>query len=392
MPPLPLINITSNYEDCNNALFSVYAIRINDTILYKDTLEHNLTYLRTMQNEDWHVNCDKWSYYFNCPVGSIGRSKLYLQNLGTVTLRYCWKQINSPHSEYYERPVFFFNKTENVICPGQKQELFFTFLSNEPGAYSEKWELQFVNVNFFDILEKQLVVVLNADSVENITKIKRKVETLENIIYFKVLKNMMRDFLREVFLKATSIEPQIYPYKKLLLEGEIFIMKNPVYYYHQTEVLKLNDLFNEMVPEKVWDLSITSWRYAMMNREFDDRMKYFTLLKSSHRECVKPHEETDDLLEQKYKAVNLLLGRMADKFDEVFETILENQGNSDNKQISVSKYSLGAQDENVPLIVKNIFYIRAYEHVAKTMELCAGALSSLDLSRWIDFDFCRTYS
>lgn len=393
MPPLPTINIISNYEDVRDVLYSVYAIRINDTIFFKDITGQDLTHLAKKQDEYWHVKCNSWSYYFNCPVNRVGRSKLLLENLGTVSLRYCWKKVNQFNIEDSNEMVFFFNKNENVIFPGQKQELLFTFLSSEPGSYIESWEIVFLNVNFFDKQEKRLIIDLHADSVENVHKIKKKIEKLEKMIYNTVLKNMCRDLLREAFIKATSVKPQIYPYKKLLLEAEMFVMKNPVCFYHQSEVVKMKELFTEMAPERVWDLSITTWRYTMMDRDFDDRMKFYGLLKASHRECLKPCLEDDNLLEYKYRAVKQLLEQMATKFDEEFARIPEMIAIYNPNHIDILKDA--SQDEertNIPTppLVQNIFYIRAYEHVASMIEQCAGVLSSLDLNRWIHFDFCRT--
>ncbi|KAI8424550.1 hypothetical protein MSG28_003007 [Choristoneura fumiferana] len=104
----------------------------------------------------------------NEQVKRVGRSKLYLQNLGTVTLRYCWKKIKKPipfiPEDTYDQ-VFFFNKNEDVLPPGQDKEIFFTFISDKP--------------------------------------------------------------VNDVVDKATVTTPQIYPYKKYFLEAELFVMKNP---------------------------------------------------------------------------------------------------------------------------------------------------------------------
>ncbi|CAH2105828.1 unnamed protein product [Euphydryas editha] len=391
LPPLPTINVKSNYEtpehDCN-----IYAIRINNTILLKDFESYKLRYLVKMQNESWHEKCDSWSYYFNCPINKVGRSRIFLQNLGTVTLRYCWKKIKLPFEDTQD-PVFFFNKNENVIYPGQKQDVLLTFISSLPGSYSESWEMKFLNICFFDNQSKKLTINLYADSTENLVKIKKKIKKLKNIIYNNVLKNLVRDILDEIFEKATSVEPQIYPYKKFFLEAEMFVMKNPVCFYHQTEVMKLREIFSEMAPKITWDLSISTWRLVMMSKQFDDRMKYYEMLRMSHRECLKPWYEDDDLLKQKYAVINQLLGQMADKFDEEYVRLFEKLNIVDQSQERLmSEKSLQEQLPNISFShdAKNTFYLHAYEHVANTMELCAGFLSSLDMNRWINFDFCQS--
>lgn len=346
-----------------------------------------------MQNESWHEQCDSWSYYFNCPINKVGRSKIFLHNLGTVTLRYCWKKIKSPYEDTKD-PVFFFNKNENVIYPGEKQEVSLTFICSLPGSYSESWEIKFLNVCFFDNPSKrQIIINLYADGTENVVKMKKKIKKLKSIIYNNVLKNLAIDILDEILMKATSVEPQIYPYKKFFLEAEEFIMKNPVCFYHQTEVLKLREIFSEMAPKESWDLSISSWRLVMMTKQFDDRMKYYEMLRMSHKECLKPWYEDDDLLKKKHAVVNQLLGQMADKFDEEYARLFEKLNDDDQSQERLmSERSLQERLPNVTLSqdAKNTFYLHVHEHLATTMGLCAGFLSSLDMNRWINFDFCQT--
>lgn len=346
-----------------------------------------------MQNESWHEQCDSWSYYFNCPINKVGRSKIFLHNLGTVTLRYCWKKIKSPYEDTKD-PVFFFNKNENVIYPGQKQEVSLTFICSLPGSYSESWEIKFLNVCFFDNPSKrQIIINLYADGTENVVKMKKKIKKLKSIIYNNVLKNWAINILDEILMKATSVEPQIYPYKKFFLEAEEFIMKNPVCFYHQTEVLKLKEIFSEMAPKESWDLSISSWRLVMMAKQFDDRMKYYEMLRMSHRECLKPWYEDDDLLKKKHAVVNQLLGQMADKFDEEYARLFEKFNNDDQSQERLtSERSLQERllNDTLSQDAKNTFYIYVHEHLATTMGLCAGFLSSLDMNRWINFDFCQT--
>ncbi|XP_039749907.1 MYCBP-associated protein-like [Pararge aegeria] len=390
LPPLPNIILSSD-EISEEVLCTVYAVRINDTILFKEIPHQTLKHLEKLKNDYGRDKCNSWSYYFNCPVSRVGRSTLFLQNLGTVSLRYCWKKITRANADDSPTQVFFFNKNENVICPGQSQEVYFTFMSNTPGTYEESWELVFLNICFFDSLENQLILNFYADSVENLAKIKKKTAKLENLIYANVLINIARDLLAEIILKATSIEPQIYPYDKIILEADIFVMKNPACFYHQTEVMKMKDMYTEMIPGELWDLSINSWRTAMMNKEFNERMKYYEYLRLAHRECLKPWYENRDLLTEKYIAVNQILGRLADKLDEeycritemYFDIDLEPTVSSTSQREKLLFYSSSS-------IVHHILYLRTHEYLGIATELCAGVLSSLDLNRWVKFDFCKT--
>ncbi|XP_032513235.2 MYCBP-associated protein-like [Danaus plexippus] len=387
MPSVPVISIILQNEPLGDFYPSIYAVRINDTVFFKNTPPHDLHSLHEMQKQSWHVNCNSWSYYFNCPVKRVGRSKLFLQNLGTVTLKYCWKKLKPVSVEDYQEPVFFFNRNENVICPGQTQYIYFTFISGEPGSYRETWELIFYNVSFYESVDKAFKVNLYADSTENFYKIKKKIEKLENFIYNILLRNIARDLLHEIITKSTSVQPQVYPYKEMFLEAEMFVMKNPVCYYHQTEVMKMKNFYEEMVVHRQWDLSISSWRLEMMKKDYEERMKYFDLLKSSHKELQKPWYEKNDLFEQKYKAVYELLGQFASKLDYEYTRIPSMFFMSFPEE---SQIQSSTTIQESPAVVTHIFFLRAYEHFSVTIELCAGILSSLDLNRWIHFDFCRT--
>lgn len=393
-------------EDVDNIrtepLSGVYALKINNTVLYKAIPGHDLNIFSSFsfREEETDDSCTTWTYYFNVPAKTAGRSKLFLQNIGTVTLRYCWKKIKQAIPFIPEEPyeqVFFFNKNEDVISPGQAKDIYFTFVADAPGIHSEFWELSMSNINFFENSRKRLIVNLYADSVRKKENILKKVLLLKKDINDRVMYNIACQVLNEIIEKVFEVVPQIYPYKKYFVEAEIFVLKNPVCFYHQTEVNKMKDLYKEMVKEQEWDLSISSWRQKMMAKEFDERMKYYGLLQQSHAELLKPWYEGDGLIKEKLRTVKCLLGQFADLFDKEYaratEPIMESsRGESKgivHSMVLVSKIKLSAKDAVAEQMWHNIFYLRMYDHLVTSIELCAGVLSSLDLNRWIEFDFCQ---
>lgn len=345
-----------------------------------------------MQQESWHESCYSWTYYFNTPVRKMARSKLFLQNLGTVSLRYCWKRVKRPvpfiPEDAYEQK-FFFCKNEDVISPGQKKEKYFTFISDRPGIYNETWELAVVNICMFDSLTDKLLVDLVGDSVEKVKKITRKIDKLQNKINRKATKSMIQHWLRDFITDATTVKAEQYPYKNFLLEAELFMIKNPVCFYHQSEVQKLKEVYTVMTEQK-WDLSIGTWREAMMAKEFDERMVYFDTMKTSHNKVLlKPLFEGDELLKEKYRMVNTLMGMLLDKFYDEKKRTAEYNGSSSVMPTTDKLVSPLPETMLTPYTTMNIFYMRMYDHVAVFIETIAGVLSSLDLNRWIDFDFCN---
>ncbi|CAG5041449.1 unnamed protein product [Parnassius apollo] len=396
LPALPKILLYPTDDLPSEDSSRICAVRINNTVLIKAEPGQHLAELRKMQHEKWHESCSSWFYYFNVPVKRVGRARLFIQNLGTVTLRYCWKKIKQQIPFIPEdtvSQVFFFNKNEDVLSPGQSREVNFTFVSNDTGIYSELWELIFCNVTCFDSLLSQLTVNLQADCVDDMKKIRHKTDLLKVRLNRKAVRKLIRKMLNEAIEKASSVEPQIYPYKKLFLEAEMFVMKNPVCFYHQTEINKLKEFYAEMTTGETWDLSITSWRSSMMQKAFDDRMKYYEILQQSHSELLKPWYEGKSVLEQKYHAVKLILMELADKFDKEY-LVLTKASNLTEQSDEMNGMPL----ETILLVMihsdshwmeRKIFYMRMYDHIATAVEACVGVISSLDLNRWIHFDFCR---
>ncbi|CAB3239453.1 unnamed protein product [Arctia plantaginis] len=396
IPKPPKISVDEPTSEAMVSISGVYAVKINNSIFYKEPHELSLIHLSKLKNQSGHEECLSWTYYFNAPAKRVGRGKLFLQNLGTVTLRYCWKkikrQIQFIPTDVPEQ-VFFFNKNEDVLSPGQSKYICFTFISDRPGIYNEFWELCFFNVNFFTTTSEKFTIDLYADSVENAESMTRQVELLKCRIRNKTLYALCNEFVDEAFDRVFAIVPQIYPYKKYFIEGQLFVMKNPVCFYHQTEVTHMKEMYEkEMAPGQTWDLSISNWRKIMMEKRFDDRMKYFDVLKKSHSECLKPWYEGDQLIKDKYRAMNNLWCQFANNLDIEYERIRNNFiKTSDTEQSTDALQSVEILiDPLTEQKIHNIFYIHAYDHLVTTIELCAGVLSSLDSNKWIEFDFCQS--
>ncbi|KAJ2952004.1 hypothetical protein O0L34_g4266 [Tuta absoluta] len=391
---LPTITLTPPQNECEESLSGVYALRINNTIAIKYIPKQDTTVLDNMQKETWHENCSNWLYYFNVSENRIGRAKFILQNLGTVTLRYCWKKIRKiiPYIPEENDHNFFFNKNEDVIAPGQSKTIYFTFVANGPGIFTQTWEFAIMNNILFDTMRDKFSVTLIGDSVEDVKKISRKIEKLEASLDKKAVYKMVFNLVSATITNALDVQHEIYPYKKYFIQAELFVARNMQHYYHQAEVHLLKDLYRHMTGKPKWDLSLLTWRNMVMEKEFDERMRYYDQLKKSHRVLLTPWYEGEDLLYEKHRAVKLLLGQLALKFFDEFERVCEWNG-----VLKKSSQYPNSKEIVPPLplcpikkdTVHNIFYMRMYDHVADTIEMVAGIVSSMELNRWIEFDFCK---
>ncbi|XP_041970835.1 MYCBP-associated protein-like [Aricia agestis] len=374
---------------------SVYAVQINESIYYKCYQGVGLKHLANIQKQITLQS--SWTYYFNITVNKMGRAKLFLKNMGTVSLRYSWKKIVRP-IEFIPNTnnelVFFFNKSDDIIYPGEEKHILFTCLSNRAAFYNESWEMKFRNVSFLESQNDKFEIKLNADVTENLDLIKRKVNKIKNSIEHRAATIMIKLLIDGMVTKATDLEHHIYPYKYLLLEAEMFEMKNPEYFYHETKVAKLKQLYIDMT-SNTWELSIKDWRRDMMKLEYDNRMKYYDLLKQSCKELLRPWRENEDILQQKYKAVKTVLYRFADKFDgEYYDLIKEYDPSNIAKRGEINATFSYLKKQKPKVNVDNVYHVhyifnlRMYGHMCSMIETCVGIISSIDLNRRISFDFC----
>ncbi|KAJ8727703.1 hypothetical protein PYW07_001822 [Mythimna separata] len=205
--------------------------------------------------------------------------------------------------------------------------------------------------------------------------------------------------------KPSPPPPKLPPLPEIIIEDDknahtktltgVYALKiNNTVLYKPTEVHKMKELYKEMVKGEEWDLSIASWREKMMAKEFDDRMKYYELLRHSHEVLLKPWYEGDDLIKEKLRTIKCLLSQYVDLFDKEYaktaEPLME-QRSSETKagtrcRVTEKIVVKGPINEQM---WHSVFFLRMYDHLATTIELCAGVLSSLDLNRWIEFDFCQ---
>lgn len=406
----------------NETMGGIYSLRINDTIFKTDSMpQESQIFFEQFENKSCYKNALTWTYYFNVPVKEIGRGKLILQNLGSVSIKYCFEKSlatknftvlpSSSHSLCEQK--FFFKSNEDMVTPGQVKEINFTYFSNTPGIYEESWYLKILNVHFFKSSHEKVIINLVGETVEDVEKLNKNIQDLKEKINVKADYLMVFNILQEVITKTIITKPEIYPYKDYFLEADLFVITNPDHYYHQTKVQNLKHFFTEMTGDE-WDLSIRSWRDAVVAKEFDERLIYYDVLKQANCELLKPWTDNlDNLPKQKHRVVELLMNNLIDKFYdertrlteayEKDELIQESEENFFDSSVAVSpaEYINRSHSERSNFskssctttsfkddVVLSVFYLHMYEYLAETIEMCAGVLSSLDLNRHVDYSTC----
>lgn len=423
--PVIIIDCCDNIPNpYNESMEGVYALRINDTIFKTDdTPQESQIFFEELENQNCYKNALTWFYYFNVPVKKIGRGKLVLQNLGSVRIKYYFERSQNTdtcsvlptfsHNRCEQK--FFFKKNEDMVMPGQIKEINFTYFSNTPGIYEESWDFKILNVDFFKSSHEKVVVNLVGETVEDLERLNKNIQDLKEKINSNADYLMVFNLLQEAITKAIIIKPEMYPYKDYFLEADLFVTINPHHYYHQTKVQKLKEIFTEMTEDE-WDLSVQSWRDAVVAKEFDERTFYYDVLKQANRDLLKPWSDNlDDLSKQKHRVVKFLLNNLIDKFYdekiritdayEIEELIQESKENFLESSVAASpaefinsSHSESSNFSNSSCVttvfkddvVLSVFYVHMYEHIAKAIETCAGVLSSLDLNRYVDYNTCPT--
>ncbi|GBP17459.1 MYCBP-associated protein [Eumeta japonica] len=387
----PTIVVDAVVDAPAHELAAVRAIRINNTVISKDVPGQVLTHLNDLKS--CSETCTSWSYYFCVPVKCIGRSKLFVQNLGTVTLRYGWKKVKESIPSIFQdrfEQVFFFNKNEDLLFPGQSREIVFSFFSDEPGVFRERWELSPCNVSFFDTVYEKLVVDLHADAVEDIDADNERLKALRCDIVRDSTSREVKSIAEDIVMRATSSEPEVCPYRRMCSERDIFLMKNPFCFYHQTRVEKLKEFYKEMIDDGEWDLSICDWRRAVMKKTTKDRMRLYGILKESYRDFLIPWHEDDGVAHEKMTYVKSLLRRSFDTFNEEFVSLLYTFGVDFGEEFSAPAVFAKLKLRNPPqaVTIHSIFYMSMRERLCRAVEAVAGVVQSLDSHRVMDFDIC----
>lgn len=81
---------------------------------------------------------------FNTVVQERKHSVLLLENTGTTVMYYRWQQIerdNALGRLADDRQRFFLDFEPGVVLPGECRELTISYLSPNPGVFSESWQL-----------------------------------------------------------------------------------------------------------------------------------------------------------------------------------------------------------------------------------------------------------
>ncbi|XP_024945343.1 MYCBP-associated protein-like [Cephus cinctus] len=267
----------------------------------------------------------RWNLTFETACGNRSEDKIVLENKGTVVVEYQWREELSPESIVplrKRKSSFYFNKNNGLILPGQKLEISIWFCTNDPGVHLENWRL-----DTDPKLHKSSLLFRfcgYASSTESTNQSSNAIEEyLDDCIKRATIREIINDLINSV--KAPKSKEPIY--NNMFLSRDLFVAKNPLYYYHSSIVNELKAMYDTVRKDDwpPWNFSLTDLRAILLNITNPNEREE-TLLRFGKliRESLRPNVSIYNGKNNKYTAVYNILCSFANKFERESEFVRTN--------------------------------------------------------------------
>lgn len=194
---------------------------------------------------------------FEALAGKIATSSLEMHNVGSTGIFYSWQQLpltkrfNTLHSQP-NNVNFYFDSSSRVILPAEIQHLEFMFKAEHPGVKTEVWQL---NTHPLLLQGASIKVTLKGTSLYQDTSADQRLfieAKLENKVKVKICQCIVNEIVHGI----RSRERPNSPANWFKTEEQLFIEKNPKLRYLCQPVEDLAELWHQINPDHVWDLSV----------------------------------------------------------------------------------------------------------------------------------------
>lgn len=322
IPPIT-INLDTNYPEHPTLPLetldeNIIGLRINKTILLKEAPGKTASNLRYLMGEFYDEKGDSRLLSFTTKPFRKMTKSITLQNMGTLAIQYAWRHVDTPVPYMNKKPlnpVFFFDKTEGVLIPGEEKSVCFWYFTSFPQINKELWHLN-IYPNVMDCVSdcrcKSLTLTLaGITTIDPFSTVKTK-----SYIDKKVALNVVQDVLNYLLSTFTKENLPIVSYEDLGKDDFLFSLKNPNYFYHQISVNRLKAMYQRLPLEnfeKEWDMSIKTLRNLIIQIDFPEQNEFYKEFQEILQLLHKPDFKLT--FDNKHMAVYMLLG----KFFNVFE-------------------------------------------------------------------------
>nr|XP_031838002.1 MYCBP-associated protein-like [Nomia melanderi] len=230
-----------------------------------------------------------WNVTFSSQVNRRQEKQIELENKGNRVIIYEWRDASCvPTTIPLKRRVspFFFNKTKEVILPGQIVQLTFWYRPRVSGVSSELWRFK----TDPELCPSPLLFRLSgcSDTAPVDSNIRNDVdEYLDGCIRDSTVRDVINEILEDMY-SVKSCEPY---YGSLFLESEVFLTKNPLCFYHPSVVTEFHKLYYAATKPKNqrWNMCIEDLREILLKINQPDRRRdMLSEFSRLYKECLKP--------------------------------------------------------------------------------------------------------
>ncbi|KAG7190973.1 hypothetical protein KM043_007022 [Ampulex compressa] len=259
-----------------------------------------------------------WNIHFDGEVNETIEKTIVLENKGTGSIIYYWRDSSLRgkivNVDYRVSP-FFFNKTKQVIAPGQFAWLKFWFLPRIPGVFTETWRLVtdptlcpslllFRFWGYAEMFDAELSKYYNHRSIDS-------------YLNGCIRQSIIREILNDIMQNIDHSKPPEPSYGSLFLEADVFRSKNPTYYHHHGIVTEFRKIHCSVVDRNApaWNLSVDQLRETLLgiketNYRNDVLSRFNDLCKDSLKPSLRGFDKSN-----KHDTVYCLLSAFANLFE-----------------------------------------------------------------------------
>lgn len=250
-----------------------------------------------------------WELTFASGINRLTEKEIIFENKGNHVIVYQWRDATFQSKVIplkKQISPFYFNKSKEVILPGQFVKLKVWYRPRVSGVFSELWRLltepelcpSLLIFRFWGCAE---TVDANADKYSPAMMVDRYLDRC-------IRDTRVREIVSEM-IDIDTIKPPEPLYGSLFLESEIFTIKNPLCFYHPSILQELHKLYYTATNQtkQRWDLSLNELRETLLNIMQPERRHNLLLQFSQlYKECLKPILQTLIPYEKHRMVYNLL--------------------------------------------------------------------------------------
>lgn len=202
-------------------------------------------------------------------------------------------------------PRFNFNKCSNILLPSEKQQFEFWFKSSESGVFKEQWELQTDPI----FNEGRPLIITLEGFVTGVCDLSH-IESINKYIKSQIISTKAKNIVEEIKIRMKyEPKCEEFSYDTKFSEEEIFLHNNPALYYDSNSVTVLKYLNKKISDVEMWDYSVKNLRDKLLNKKvnYADKQESLRIFYNALHKLQQPSFQTV-LPNRRYMAVYKILG------------------------------------------------------------------------------------